>query len=658
MPVPSRRAADDERAAFLAERAAAAHTHGLTGQGTEARDILAALRDRAVAWFGPDHPGTTLALTHQLAHWTGESGDAAAAVEIYRHLHDVRARVQGPDHPDTRLARHQVAHWHGRSGDPHEAACRYEELHREAVASGRAIDALELLADVGYWQSQAGRSAAALRTYARMLQDAEAAFGPDHRFATVARQRYAELAGHQPFGHAPDSGDLASAAAEVARSGDWARAEPMFAQALAGAEERFGDHGEETVNIRTLRAQAAVEACDWATAAADMRAVLVALPGHGIPPAHPTFAALRDRYEAVARLARANPHPHPHPSADPHATPTPTRKPTRRPAPPQRDPMAFNPRAFANGTWLDASRPTAPQGAARFGPYRVREVVGEGGMGTVYLCEDDDGALYAVKTVRPAQARRPGVLEQFAHEVAAAMRVDGRYTVPVVAADTTGRSGPPWMAVPFVAAPSLAELAEHRGPLDEHDVRLTGTGIARALEAIHAQGIVHLDLKPANVLMTADGPRVIDFGIAQIERVIQVRGLTLPYASPEQLSAAELTSASDVFSLGTLLATLALGRLPWGPAASDNHLPARIRRAEADLGGLSPDLAEIVRDCHVLAPAHRPTAAEVARRLLPAEAVPGHSADAWTLRRAEEIAAAPTRTLRAHLATTGEAGFA
>lgn len=138
--------------------------------------------------------------------------------------------------------------------------------------------------------------------------------------------------------------------------------------------------------------------------------------------------------------------------------------------------------------------------------------------------------------------------------------------MPVIAADTEGPV--PWMAVPYVSAPSLQELADRCGPLEPELVRTLGAGIALALRAIHAEGIVHLDLKPANVLLTEDGPRVIDFGIAQIERLTEPkRGFagTYAYASPEQLREQRtFTPASDVFSLGTVLAHLALGHSPWG----------------------------------------------------------------------------------------------
>ncbi|MFD5539399.1 protein kinase [Streptomyces sp. NPDC127079] len=291
--------------------------------------------------------------------------------------------------------------------------------------------------------------------------------------------------------------------------------------------------------------------------------------------------------------------------------------------------IAFHPQAAAIGTWreMERARPAAGAGGAGgaggadqpavFGAYEVLECVGEGGFGRVYLCQDADGLMVAVKTLHAHLAAAPPIKRGFAHEVRAAQRVDGRFTVPVIAADTDGAT--PWMAVPYVAAPSLQELVEDCGRLEPGLVRSLGAGIAVALSAVHAQGIVHLDLKPANVLLTEDGPRVIDFGIAQIERLTEPRrgfAGTYAYASPEQLrEQAAFTPASDVFSLGTVLARLALGRSPWG--RDTPSVVARIRAGTPDLTGLPKDLAEVVRRCLHPDPERRPTAGEVAEALVP-----------------------------------------
>jgi serine/threonine protein kinase len=282
--------------------------------------------------------------------------------------------------------------------------------------------------------------------------------------------------------------------------------------------------------------------------------------------------------------------------------------------------IAVHPQAVALGDWREMERARPAAGTDRppaFGTYEVLECVGEGGFGRVYLCQDPDGLMVAVKTLHAHLAAAPPIKRGFAHEVQAAQRVDGRFTVPVIAADTDGAT--PWMAVPYVAAPSLQELVEHCGRLETDLVRTLGAGIALALSAIHTEGIVHLDLKPANVLLTEDGPRVIDFGIAQIERLTGPRrgfAGTYAFASPEQLrEQPTFTPASDVFSLGTVLARLALGRSPWG--RDTPSVVANIRAGTPDLGGLPKDLARVVRSCLQPDPDQRPTAADVAEALVP-----------------------------------------
>lgn len=293
---------------------------------------------------------------------------------------------------------------------------------------------------------------------------------------------------------------------------------------------------------------------------------------------------------------------------------------------PSSERSVFNPQAEALGGWRELKRARPARAAddpSAFGPYQVLERVGEGGFGRVYLCQDTAGVMVAVKTLHAQYAADPSIRQAFAHEVQAAQRVSGRFTVPVIAAD--GDSDTPWMAVPYVAAPSLQELVKRCGVLDTATVRSLGAGVATALTAIHAQGIVHLDLKPANVLLTEDGPRVIDFGIAQIERLTEPRrgfAGTYAYASPEQLREHEhFTPASDVFSLGTLLARLALGRIPWGSDAP--AMMVTICEGTPDLTGLPDELEDVVRACLSVNPADRPTPAQVAEALVPGAAEDG-----------------------------------
>jgi serine/threonine protein kinase len=153
-----------------------------------------------------------------------------------------------------------------------------------------------------------------------------------------------------------------------------------------------------------------------------------------------------------------------------------------------------------------------------------------------------------------------------AREVAAARQVGGFHTAAVVDADPD--AVPPWMATAYIAGPSLADAVAERGRLDEAGVRELGAALAEGLTAIHDCGLIHRDLKPSNVILADDGPRIIDFGIAQGADATALTGSSavigmLRYMLPEQLNGHELAPRSDVFALGAVLAYAATGRYPF-----------------------------------------------------------------------------------------------
>jgi serine/threonine protein kinase len=145
--------------------------------------------------------------------------------------------------------------------------------------------------------------------------------------------------------------------------------------------------------------------------------------------------------------------------------------------------------------------------------FRLQSRLGAGGMGRVYLATSPGGRAVAVKVVHPELARDPEFMRRFRHEVTAAEAVSGVYTAPVVGAGPD--DSPPWLATAYVPGPSLAELVAGGGPLPEAAVWRLAGGLVEALQAIHGRGLVHRDLKPGNILIAADGPRVIDFGISR-----------------------------------------------------------------------------------------------------------------------------------------------
>ncbi|MFD0149309.1 MFS transporter [Streptomyces sp. NPDC055721] len=262
----------------------------------------------------------------------------------------------------------------------------------------------------------------------------------------------------------------------------------------------------------------------------------------------------------------------------------------------------------------------------RIGPYRLIARLGAGGMGLVYLGRSEAGRTVAVKVVQAEHAQHPEFRKRFAREVEAARRVGGEWTAAVLDADTDAPV--PWVATQYIPGPDLTTVvARDFGPLPEHAVRTLAHRLAVALQSVHGAGLIHRDLKPSNVLVTVDGPRVIDFGIARAmdslagDSLHTRTGMLIGspgFMSPEQVRGLELTPASDVFCLGAVLVYAATGRLLFGAAETglNAHL-FRIAEEEADLTGVPESLVDLVRACLEKDPARRPTPADVAARTGP-----------------------------------------
>ncbi|MFF4759965.1 serine/threonine-protein kinase [Streptomyces sp. NPDC001292] len=258
----------------------------------------------------------------------------------------------------------------------------------------------------------------------------------------------------------------------------------------------------------------------------------------------------------------------------------------------------------------------------RIGAYRLLARLGAGGMGQVFLARSDRGRTVAVKLVRRELAQQEEFRARFRQEVRAARQVGGYWTAPVLDADT--EAAVPWVATGYVAGPSLQRVVGHdHGPLPERSVRILAAGLAGALKDIHAAGLIHRDLKPSNVLVTIDGPRVIDFGIARALETVTDGGLTRTgalvgspgFMAPEQVRGDRVTTACDVFCLGSVLAYAATGALPFGGADSGVHaLMYRIAEKEPDLEALPEGIADIVRACLKKDPAARPTVDQIIQR--------------------------------------------
>ncbi|MER7576056.1 protein kinase [Streptomyces sp. NPDC126514] len=284
---------------------------------------------------------------------------------------------------------------------------------------------------------------------------------------------------------------------------------------------------------------------------------------------------------------------------------------------------------------MDQLGPGDPQ---RLGAYRLIARLGAGGMGRVYLARSERGRTVAVKLVREELAAQEEFRARFRQEVRAARRVGGYWTAPVLDADT--EAAVPWVATGYVAGPSLQQAVGHDyGALPERSVRILAAGLAHALGDIHAAGIVHRDLKPSNVLVTLDGPRVIDFGIARALETIAESGLTRTgalvgspgFMAPEQVRGDRITPACDVFCLGSVLAYAATGRLPFGAGGSGVHAQMfRIAQEEPDLAGMPEDIADLVRECLRKDPGARPSLARILERTGAEDTVTdGRSRDPW-----------------------------
>ncbi|MFE2555170.1 bifunctional serine/threonine-protein kinase/ABC transporter substrate-binding protein [Streptomyces sp. NPDC059352] len=252
--------------------------------------------------------------------------------------------------------------------------------------------------------------------------------------------------------------------------------------------------------------------------------------------------------------------------------------------------------------------------------HRLLGRLGAGGMGVVYLARSGGGGLAALKLIRAEHAADPGFRERFRREARAAERITGRWVVRVLGSDPEARE--PWLATEYVPGPSLAEAVGLHGALPEPTVRALGARLASALADMHGAGLVHRDVKPGNVLLALDGPRLIDFGIARSAGATALTATdamigTPGFLAPEQARAAgagEVGPASDVFSLGCVLAYALTGERPFGTGGVA-AVVYRTVHEEPDLDGVPDTLLPLVTACLAKDPADRPTAAEAGAAL-------------------------------------------
>ena len=252
----------------------------------------------------------------------------------------------------------------------------------------------------------------------------------------------------------------------------------------------------------------------------------------------------------------------------------------------------------------------------RLGPYRLLDRIGEGGMGVVYLARDPEQRSVAVKILRPAVAGDPNARRRLAREVETMRRVRSPFVAEVLDTDVTSET--PYIVTRYVPGRTLDEVVTQEGPLSGARLIRLAAGLADALAAIHAAGVVHRDLKPGNVMLMNGDPVVIDFGIAQAldSTRLTMTGMfmgTPGYLSPEVIEGQNSTSFSDVHAWGATVAFAATGRPPFGTGSYETIF-YRIVNGKPDLSGVPVPMAELLAAALRRDPAQRPAAIQLRTR--------------------------------------------
>jgi serine/threonine kinase PknH len=265
---------------------------------------------------------------------------------------------------------------------------------------------------------------------------------------------------------------------------------------------------------------------------------------------------------------------------------------------------------MAAGPYSEGTMPALDSLPGKIGPYRLLNKLGEGGMGVVYLARDAEGRPVAVKVLGPAVTEDPNARRRLFREVETMRRVRSRFVAEILDADVTSPS--PYIVTRYVPGRTLDDVVRNDGPLRGAELERLATGLAAAIAAIHAAGVVHRDLKPGNVMIDGGHPVVIDFGIAHIPDATRLTqtGMVMGtpgYLAPEVIEGKPSTGAADVHAWGATVAFAATGRQPYG-AGSYQTVFFRVLQGRAELDGVPAPLLPLVAAALDVDPGARPSA--------------------------------------------------
>lgn len=265
--------------------------------------------------------------------------------------------------------------------------------------------------------------------------------------------------------------------------------------------------------------------------------------------------------------------------------------------------------------------PLQPGDPLRLGSVEITGRLGVGEQGAVFLGRDRTGGHVAVKVLHVRLSGEPVARSRFAGAFSSARKVSGFCTAAILDADVDGDR--PYVVSQWVDGPSLQKLVDEEGPRGGAVVERLAVGMAIAIAAVHRAGAVHHNLKPGNVLLGRDGPRMTDFGIAHALEAVNVSFTghitdDPSYKSPEQLSGMGIGSAADVFAWASTLLFAATGKPPFGEG-SPQEVMQRIVYDQADLSTVPNSLREVLASALAKSSAERPTAAQILERLLGAD---------------------------------------